>query len=200
MSRIIPQVSFSQTDAKSKGAHVLAIALDEYRLENIARDHPIGAGVFVPFVIVRLRGDTDATEATLRVRLRDIMNAGETQRTLRLTWSADSAPAQPLGVQERPVTEWAACGVACAVMSLYPGLRVREVTRDGDRFDYWVENGGRGCGLEVSGTMTDDVEIRHRAKVRQLRENPYGVDGYVVVVGFATHEVIFSFNRFEEGV
>jgi hypothetical protein len=55
-------------------------------------------------------------------------------------------------------------------------------------------------GLEVSGTTTDDVETRHRVKVRQLRDHPYGVDGYVVVVGFATHNVIFSFNRFEEGI
>jgi hypothetical protein len=37
-------------------------------------------------------------------------------------------------------------------------------------------------------------------KVRQLRENPYGVDGYVVVVGFDTRSVIFSFNRFHGGV
>lgn len=30
-------------------------AFDEYRLENIALDHRIGAGVFVPFVIARLQ-------------------------------------------------------------------------------------------------------------------------------------------------
>lgn len=55
-------------------------------------------------------------------------------------------------------------------------------------------------GLEVSGTTKDDVESRHRAKVRQLQENPYGVDGYVVVVGFAKREVIISFHRFQEEV
>jgi hypothetical protein len=38
-------------------------APDHYRLEDIAQQHPIGASVFVPFAIVRLRGDTDATEA-----------------------------------------------------------------------------------------------------------------------------------------
>jgi hypothetical protein len=176
------------------------IALDEYRLEDIARDHWIGAAMFVPFVIVRLRGDTDVTEATLTVRLRDVGEAGETQRTLRLFWFADSVPVQPLGVQERTVTEWAACGVACVVVSLYAGLRIHEVARDGDRFDYWVGKDEREYGLEVSGTTTDDVEARHHTKARQLRENPYGVDGYVVVVGFATRSVVFSFNRFEEGV
>jgi hypothetical protein len=84
------------------------------------------------------------------------------------------------------------------VVSLYAGLHVREVAGNGDRFDYWVDDGEREYGLEVSGTTTYDIETRHRAKVRQLRENPYGVDGYVVVVGFTTRKIIFSFNRFEE--
>lgn len=178
----------------------MEITLDEYRLEDIAFDHRIGAAVFVPFAITRLRHDTDATAATLMVRLLNVGDAGETQRTLRISWSASSAPAQPLAVQERTVTEWAAYGVACVVVSTYAGLRMREVAGNGDRFDYWMDDGEREYGLEVSGTMTDDIETRHSAKVRQLCENPYGVDGYVVVVGFATRSVIFSFNRFEEGV
>jgi len=178
----------------------MEITLDEYRLEDIAFDHRIGAAVLVPFTIVRLRGNTDATEATLTVSLLNVGDASETQRTLRISWSASIASAQPLAVQERTVTEWAAYGVACVVVSLYAGLHVREVAGDGDRFDYWVDDGEREYGLEVSGTMRDDIEARHSAKVRQLRENPYGVDGYVVVVGFATRSVIFSFNRFEEGV
>jgi hypothetical protein len=173
-------------------------ARDEYQLEHIGRDHRIGAEVFVPFAIVRLRGDANTTEPTLTVRLQGIDKAGQTSRTLRLWWSADSAPAQPLGVSERTVTEWAAYGVACIVVSLYAGLCIRQVTADGDRFDYWVDDGEREYALEVSGTTMTDVEARHRAKVRQWQENPYGVDGYVVVVGFATREVIFSFNRFEE--
>src|SRR5713101_2292055 len=63
------------------------------------------------------------------------------------------------------ITEWAACGAACAVVWRYAGLRVREVAADGDRFDYWVDDGAREFGLEVSGTTTDDVETRHRTKV-----------------------------------
>jgi hypothetical protein len=175
-------------------------APDHYRLEDIAQQHPIGASVFVPFAIVRLRGETDATEATLTVQCVDVPGPRMTQRTLRLWWSADSAPAQPIAVQSRTVTEWAACGVACVVASLYGGLRVREVSGDGDRFDYWVDKDEREYGLEVSGTTTTDLEARHQMKVRQLRENPYGVDGYVVVVGFDTRSVIFSFNRFHGGV
>ena len=96
------------------------------------------------------------------------------------------------------MTEWAACGVACAIMSLYAKLRLRSVAADGDRFDYWVGDGQHEYALEVSGTITDDIEARHRIKVRQLLENPFGVDGFVVVVGFATRSAILSFHRFEE--
>jgi hypothetical protein len=178
----------------------VTLVFDQYRLEDIARDHPIGAEVFVPFAVARLRGDQEITEATLTVTLRNLGNAGEEQRTLRLSWAVESAPSRPLAVQDRTVTEWAACGVACAMMSLYTGMRVRQVAGDGDRFDYWVDDGKYEYGLEVSGTTRDDLETRHRAKVRQWRDNPYGMDGYVVVVGFATRETIISYHRFQEEV
>jgi len=104
----------------------------------------------------------------------------------------------PPGVPETTVTEWAALGVACAVVWHYGGLRLSAVSLDGDRFDYWVDREGRRWGLEVSGTVVEDVEQRPRQKVRQLLDNPYGVDGYVVVVGFAVRRVIFSFHRIAE--
>jgi hypothetical protein len=178
----------------------VAVDHDHYLLEQIALDHPIGAAMFIPFAIARLRGDTEATEATVTVKLRDVGGIGETVRMLRLSWSAESVPARSPAVQERTVTEWAACGVACAVLSLYTELKVREVTVTGDRFDYWMDDGEREYGLEVSGTTTEDLEARHRVKVQQLLDNPYGVDGYVVVVGFTTREVILSFHSFEEAI
>ncbi len=61
-----------------------------------------------------------------------------------------------------------------------------------------VTDGRWQYGLEVSGTMNEDVEPRHRDKVAQLRANPYGVDGFAVTVGFPTREVIFSFHSFAE--
>ena len=84
------------------------------------------------------------------------------------------------------------------VVSLYAGVRIRAVTGQGDRFDFWVQGPDREFGLEVSGTATAEVEARHAAKVRQWRENPYGLDGLVVVVGCTTRQVLCSFHRFEE--
>jgi hypothetical protein len=91
----------------------------------------------------------------------------------------------------------AACGIACVVVAVYAGLRICEVTGDGDRFDDWVTDGQNEYGLEVSGMTTGQLESRHAAKVQQLLDNPFGVDGYVVVVDFATRRVIFSFHRYE---
>jgi len=176
----------------------MAIAPDEFQLEAIAQAHPIAAALFVPFVRERLIRNDTSTEATLAVRLRDIDVPGEQQRKLRLWWLPATAPAQPLGVAETTVTEWAALGLACVVATVYGRMQIRAVTAQGDRFDYWLTRGEVDYGLEVSGTLTDEVEARHRVKVRQLRANPYGVDGFVVVAGFATREVIFSFHRFEE--
>jgi hypothetical protein len=175
-------------------------AVDEYRLEDIASAHKIGTDVFVPFVIARLGKAQDTNEAMLTVRMNNIGNDGERQRKLRICWSADNAPKKPPAVGERTITEWAACGIACAVLAAYSNLHLSAVTINGDRFDYWVSDGQREYGLEVSGTTKNKVEPRHCAKMRQLLANPFGVDGYVIVTGFTTHEVIFSFHRFEEEV
>ncbi|MBC8874723.1 MAG: hypothetical protein H8E44_35245 [Planctomycetes bacterium] len=44
----------------------------------------------------------------------------------------------------------------------------------GHRFDYWLGDGREDYGLEISGTVTDELEPRHTVKVNQLlaRELP----------------------------
>jgi hypothetical protein len=170
---------------------------DEYQLEDLAAEHAIGAGLFVPFVIQRLRTG-DQTEALLSISLRNIGNHEQREGSLTIRWLPSSAPAQPLGVSENTVTEWAALGIACIVASLYAELRIQAVTAQGDRFDYWVSDGRADYGLEISGTLTEEVESRHASKIRQCQANPYGVDGYVLTAGFSTRRVIFSFHRFQE--
>ena len=61
-----------------------------------------------------------------------------------------------------------------------------------------VREGKKAYGLEVSGTVVDELEYRARLKAHQLRSNPYGVAGYVIVTNFATQEVICAFHQFEE--
>lgn len=172
---------------------------DECILEEVVQEHRIDAAMFVPLVIRRLANDSTATEATLSVSLRNVGIPGERQQSLRFRWSTDSFPRRPAGLDENTVTELAALGVACALLSVYTKLNILSVTGRGDRFDYWVGNQEREYSLEVSGTLTEDVESRHRAKVRQWHENPYQVDGYVIVIDFTTRNAIFSFQRFQEG-
>lgn len=109
--------------------------LNEYALASIAQDHSIGAGVFVPFVIQRLRDGGAATEVNLRVRVRDVGQAGERETSLRLWWSPEMMPGQPPAVQDHDVTEWAALGVACALVFVFAGLQIRAVGMRGDSFD-----------------------------------------------------------------
>jgi len=175
-----------------------ATAVDEYVFENIAEDNPIHAEIFLPFTIARLREAEAVQEAVLSVQLRDIGDDGERQRKLHLMWSEGSAPVKSLPVQERVVTEWAASGIACVLVPLYARMRVLQVAQAGDSFDHWVGDGKQEYALEVSGTIRESLIGRHLAKVRQLQENPYGIDGFVAVTRFATREAIFSFNRYEE--
>ena len=115
-----------------------------------------------------------------------------------LPWSAANVLTLPVAVSQRHITEWAAYGVACIVARVYGQLEVCGVTGDGDRFDYWVTDGQRQFGLEVSGTMSGDLGARHRVKTEQLLDNPFGVDGYVVVVDFVARRAIFSFHQYKE--
>ena len=159
--------------------------MDSFRLETIGELHALATNLFVPFAVARLQESPEDTEVVLTVELRDIQEEGTTERPLRLLWERESAARLPLGIQENPLTEWAGLGVACAVLWHFAGIRLHAVAAEGDRIDYWGLQGTEECAVEISGTTTANLEARHREKVQQLLANPYGSDGYVVVVGFA---------------
>ncbi|MBW3538950.1 MAG: hypothetical protein KY476_01645 [Planctomycetes bacterium] len=169
---------------------------DTYDLQRLPSDQPdIDAAVFEPLIVHRLRVNPDDTAANLTITFRGVSAGADTaERQLRLQWPADAYSARPPAISDWSITEWAACGVACIVIHLYLALRITQVARAGDRFDYWASDGRREYGLEVTGTTTADLEARHETKVRQLRRNPYGMAGYVVAVGFKAPEVICSFH------
>jgi tetratricopeptide (TPR) repeat protein len=172
-------------------------AIDEYLLDNVANDNDIDAEFFVPFVRLRLsptNGDENA--ARLSVQLDDINAEGSQQRTLHLSWSQLPRQTENLPIQTKLITELAACGIACVLVPRYAKMRVLFTAQEGDRFDYWIGDDLRQWGLEVSGTIRDELNPRHRAKVEQLLSNPFGVDGYVAVTKFSTRESIFSFHRY----
>lgn len=166
-------------------------------LEDSLSLHEIGAQMFVPFVIDRLGGGTNRVSAELVVITMD-QETQTQQSRVTLTWSAQSTATRPLPVQERVITEWGALGVACAVIPVLLGMHVLSVAVEGQRFDYRIGNEAGEHGLEVSGTLSEsanDLRERHHQKIRQLRENPEHLSGFVVVVGFTRREVLISFHR-----
>lgn len=85
--------------------------------------------------------------------------------------------------QDPDLTEMAALAVACALMTNRAKLEITEVTRRGDRADYWI--GDRESMLEVSGQQQGNLEKLRDEKADQLLDNPYGKSGFVCVSNFA---------------
>jgi len=169
----------------------------EFRLTDMRSDHSVDTSLFLPFTVARLLRSGAETHAALTIKFFDILGPGLVTDRLNIHWDSGQIHRTAFPVSERTITEWGACGIACVLLSAYTDLRLTAVGLDGDRFDYWVSDGENDFGLEVSGTTVEDLETRHRFKVRQLLGNPHGVDGYVVVVDFSAREAVFSFNRFE---
>ncbi|GDX41386.1 hypothetical protein LBMAG21_16780 [Armatimonadota bacterium] len=164
-------------------------------LETALGLHAIDASVFAPFAIQRLKAGGNADNAELLVILGSDKAQEERFLRVRIRWNPDSAFRLLVAVQGRVVTEWAALGVACALIPEILGMRVLSVALDGERYDYRIGNEEGECGLEVSGTLTEDIgelQERHRLKARQLGENPFGAGGYVIVVGFARREALIT--------
>ena len=127
--------------------------IDEYLLDDIVPDNQIYAVFFIPFVLVRLFTTApDKNEIRLSIILCDIGSSGERQRILLLLRLQSILTIDLLPIQSKVVTEFAACGIAYALVPLYARLRVLFTAQEGDRFDYWVGNHERQWGLEVSGT------------------------------------------------
>lgn len=112
-------------------------------------------------------------------------------------------PPSPLAAQREFVTETAAYGLAFAIIQRLTSAELLDTAVRKDRFDYELIDGGERCGLEVSGTLTDDRKTfrdRHVQKIRQLLGNPLRWSGYVVVIGFARREAIVSYHVGEGSV
>lgn len=97
--------------------------------------------------------------------------------------------------QEPVLTEFAALGLACVLVHARAGLEITEVTRRGDKVDYWL--GDRELLLEVSGCTDCDLEQLCTDKAdNQLKQNPFKRDGYVCVVNFTSGAARLWFYKY----
>lgn len=110
--------------------------------------------------------------------------AEPTQRTLNLSWAGLKSDFEQVTktYQEPVITEFATLGLACILVAERAGLEVTEVTRRGERADYWL--GDRELLLEVSGQQVGDIDALCREKADQLLDNPFEKPGYVCVASY----------------
>ena len=88
-----------------------------------------------------------------------------TQSMLSLTWAGLKSDYEQVSrtYQYPVITEFATLGLACILVAERAGLEITEVTRRGDRADYWL--GDREFLLEVSGQQAGKSS-------RPSKENP----------------------------
>lgn len=131
----------------------------------------------------------DATYADGAIELVDSFRAraeSPAEGILALTWSGMQSDYERCinTYQASVLTEFAALGVACILVHQRAGMEITEVTRRGDKVDYWI--GDRELLLEVSGTQDDDLATLCETKASdQLLKNPFHKNGFVCVSRFA---------------
>jgi hypothetical protein len=124
------------------------------------------------------------------------------QFRLEVSWqpeTAGKADRLRATVQAKPMVEMAATALALAIVHHVVRLGQLDVTNYGDRTDF--RSTRISCMLEVSGTETrSELARRHRAKVAQAMDNPFGWDAYVVVCAFSSqgHRIRFSYHSMQE--
>ncbi len=157
------------------------------RIEKLHERHPrIRAEDWRSPLIARLLADgdyedgRDAIQASFRDRDAAVGESG-----LVVSWNDLKEDYEKcLNTYQSPViTEFAALAVAC-ILCAQNGYEITEVTRRGDKVDYWL--GDREALIEVSGTDTGNIEQLCSAKAtEQLQVNPHGKDGFVCVAQFS---------------
>ncbi len=121
---------------------------------------------------------------------------------LKVSWHDDTArKAKRLRetMQAGPLVELASIAVALVLAHRVVPLGRLDVTEYGARADYRARK--RKVVLEISGTEAPaEFGRRHREKVAQARDNPFGWDAYVAVCAFGPtgHRIRFSKHPVQE--
>jgi hypothetical protein len=118
--------------------------------------------------------------------------------TMEVDWLADTFPESRRlfqTLQRESIVEYAAVATAFLAMTKLVRKNIVEVTMRGGKADYFLDE--RKTLLEISGTESAELfASRHSEKVRQLRANPFGKDGYVFVCCFPDQKGRLSFHPF----
>ena len=174
-------------------------------IEKISDWHPrlfLEAHIVACVAVMRLYS---ASPAVFEVTCENIASdwlGEETRFMLEVSWSEETerkAERLRATIQTKPIVEMAASALAFILTPNIVNLGQLDVTNYGDRADYRsldMQN-----VLEISGTeVASELARRHREKVAQALENPFGLNAYVVVCAFSpiAHLIQFSYHPWEE--
>jgi hypothetical protein len=180
--------------------NVVTIALDK-----AFQSRPVNTEIYTPFLIARLMEHPARVENTLdyQVSMQDVGSPGTRTVAVRWTWTEAMIPPTPLAAQSEYITEAAAYAMAFVIVARFTSARLLDTAQRGERFDHVLSENGVLCGIEISGSQTEEKQAlrdRHGQKTRQLLENPLKWGGYVAIVGFTRREVILSYHNGEENI
>jgi hypothetical protein len=185
----------SSLQAMSNRRHM---SVEVFQIELLHEGHPrIRAADFRSPLVRRLLGTERYTdsECILEVSFRpdgaDPQESGPMCRWRGLKQDFD----QCVRTYQAPViTEFAALGVACLLTQFRLRKEITEVTRRGQKVDYWI--GERELVLEVSGQGEGNLDVLREEKAEQLRSNPFEKDGYVCVVNFSDRQANYYYYEY----
>ena len=169
----------------------------EIALKNAFQQRPVNTEIFSPYLMARLMEHPAVADNSLeyRIHLQDVGSPGTRLIRVKWTWTEAMIPPTPLAAQREFITESAAYALAFAVLSGFTSASLISTAQRGERFDYILSEDGVHCGVEISGTQTDERQTmrdRQIQKTRQLLASSKRWGGYVVIVGFARREVWLS--------
>ena len=185
--------------------YVIVMLIRKCAIEKISNWHPrlfLELHVVACVAVMRLYS---ASPAMFEVTCENIASdwlGEDTQFMLEVSWSDETernAERLRATIQTKPIVEMAASALAFVLTPHIVNLGQLDVMNYGDRADY--RSLDMQSVLEISGTETlSELARRHREKVSQALENPFGLDAYVVVCAFSSsgHHIRFSYHRWKE--
>lgn len=102
------------------------------KLETLLAQSAIDASPFLPFTIFRLQPYAVHQQVELTISLYEPDKETPRSHVLSLSWNSSSDTISTPPIQSHTITEWAACGIALAIVPLYTDYQVLEVAQMGE--------------------------------------------------------------------
>jgi hypothetical protein len=176
-----------------------------YAIESLIPAHPNLYLEHCVVMAVALMSRLSASPCEFILQCEDVAVVGKEQRQqclLRISWSEVTAfKAKRIWQTEQPksIIERAAVAVAALLIAHLLEDGKMQVTREGERADYWLPN--QQYALEISGTTQSRLlNRRHKEKTEQMLSNPLRWDGFVITCCFGKRKrlIRWSFHQQEE--